>query len=180
MADTLLAPAESNPNWEKLAVEFSRPPGYRSPAAAVNFLAVDPRVMVLPVDAMQAASLGAKVYPLAADPFKFPEAVLISGGGKGYGEVGFKLDAAQSGYVRVDNRFFKRLFGDFAPSRGDLVFSKTGELLGMMVNSDYCAVLKDFSAMRTLKPGDDITAQQTGTLLDAVNTRLATLPGKLQ
>jgi X-X-X-Leu-X-X-Gly heptad repeat protein len=180
VADTLLAPAESNPNWEKLTVEFSRPPSYRSAAGTMHFLAADPRVIVLPVDALQAASLGAKVYTLAADAFKFPEAVLISGGGNGYGEVGFKLDASQPGFVRVDNRLFKRLFGDFAPTRGDLVFSKTGELLGMMVNSDYCAVLKDFSAMRTLRPGEDVTAQQTGAVLDSLKARLAALPPKLQ
>ena len=35
-----------------------------------------------------AAALGVKVYPTALEPFKFPEAVLVNGGGKGYGEVG--------------------------------------------------------------------------------------------
>jgi len=180
VADTVLALAESNPNWEKLAVEFSRPPGYRSTAGVLNFLAADPRIIVLPVDAAQAAALGAKVYPLAADAFKFPDAVLINGGGKGYGEVGFKLDASQPGFVQVDNRLFKRLFGDFAPSRGDLVFSKTGELLGIMVNSDYCAVLRDFSPMKSLRPGEEMLAQQTGPLLDVLNARVAALPLKLQ
>ncbi len=106
----------------------------------------------------QVAGLGVKVYPIAADPFKFPEAVLISSRGNGYGEVGFKLDAEKPGYVRVDNRFFKRLFGDFAPSRGDLVFSHTGELLGIMVNSDYCAVIKDFTPESTFRAGDDSAA----------------------
>jgi hypothetical protein len=110
----------------------------------IEFLAADPRVVVIPVDARQVAALGAKVYPLAADPFKFTEALLISGGGNGYGELGIKLDADHRGYVRVDNRLFKRLFGDFAPARGDLVFSRMGELIGVMVNSDYCALLSSF------------------------------------
>jgi hypothetical protein len=82
--------------------------------------------------------------------------------------------------VRVDNRLFKRLFGDFAPSRGDLVFSKTGELLGIMVNSDYCALLKDFTPLRTIRTGDDILAQQTGPLLDSLSARILALPAKLQ
>jgi hypothetical protein len=51
--------------------------------------------------------------------------------------VGFKLDFSQPGFVRVDDRLFKRLFGDFAPSRGDLGLSKTGELLGISVIGDY-------------------------------------------
>ena len=161
-------------------MEFAHPPAYRGTAGAVHFLAHDPRIVVLPIDPAQAAALGAKVYALAADPFKFPEAVLISGGGKGYGEVGFKLDASQPGFVRVDNRLFKRLFGDFAPSRGDLVLSKSGELLGIMVNSDYCALLKDFTPWKSLRPGDDIAAQRTGALLDGLAARVRALPAKLQ
>lgn len=178
--DTVFPPAENNFDWGKLSVEFAHPPTYRGTAAEVRFLAHDPRIVVLPVGAAQATALGAKVYTLAADPFKFPEAVLINGGGKGYGEVGFKLDASQPGFVRVDNRFFKRLFGDFAPSRGDLVLSKTGELLGIMVNSDYCAVLKDFTALRSIPTGEDITAQQTSTLLDGLAARIRAQPLKLQ
>ena len=180
VADTVFSFSEVGDNWEKFSIEFARPPAYRSAAGGLQFLAHDPRVVVIPVDASQAAALGAKVYPLAADPFKFPEAVLISGGGKGYGEVGFKLDATESNFVRVDNRIFKRLFGDFAPSRGDLVFSKTGELLGIMVNSDYCALLKDFTPTKTIRTGDDIVAQHTGSLLDGLSARVLALPLKLQ
>jgi type IV secretory pathway protease TraF len=72
-------------------------------------LSVDPRVVAIPVNTAQAAALGFKIYTLASEPFKFPEAVLISGGGDGYGEVSFQLDAAQPGYVRVDNLLLKRL-----------------------------------------------------------------------
>ncbi len=178
--DTVFPPGENNFDWEKVSVEFAHPPAYRGAAGVLHYLAHDPRIVVLPLDAAQATALGAKVYPLAADPFKFPEAVLISGGGKGYGEVGFKLDASQPGFVRVDNRLFKRLFGDFAPSRGDLVLSKTGELLGIMVNSDYCAVLKDFTPLKSIRTGDGIAAQQTGALLDGLAARIRALPLKMQ
>ncbi|HMD61595.1 MAG TPA: hypothetical protein VKG78_09195, partial [Opitutaceae bacterium] len=112
--------------------------------------------------------------------FKFSDALLVSGGGKGYGELGFKLDAAHRGYVRVDNRLFKRLFGDFAPSRGDLVFSQTGELLGMMVNSDYCVLLRDFAPMATISTGDDQLSQRTSALLDSLAARVQQMPIELQ
>ncbi len=161
-------------------MRFDRPPDYRSSGSEIEFLQVDPRVVVVPVDAQQVAALGAKVYPLAADPFKFPDAVLISGGGKGYGELGFKLDADHRGYVRVDNRLFKRLFGDFAPSRGDLVFSKRGELIGVMVNSDYCALLGDFTPMVTIAAGEDRESQHTGPLLDSMAARVQQMPLELQ
>jgi X-X-X-Leu-X-X-Gly heptad repeat protein len=178
-ADTVFSLHETGADWESFTVELAHS-GRRQPAGSVQFLRHDPRIVVLPVTAAQAAGFGAKVYPLAADPFKFPEAVLIDGTGGGYGEVGFKLDPTEPNFVRVDNRLFKRLFGDFAPKRGDLVFAKTGELLGIMVNSDYCALLKNFAAVATIRTGTDIRAQATGALLDDLGARVRALPIKLQ
>ena len=178
--DTPFPLSEDSYAWDKITAEFSRPPSYRSRAGTLVFLSLDPRVLVLPVDPMQVAELGVKVYPIALEPFKFPDAVLVNGGGKGYGEVGFKLDGSQPGYVRVDNRLFKRIFGDFAPSRGDLVLSKTGELLGIMVNSDYCALVTNFLPSQTLTTGDDVRDQHTADILNEIGARVRQLPQKLQ
>ena len=178
--DTLFSLREIGSDWEHISVRFDRPPDYKSSGSMVEFLQADPRVVVVPVDPKQVAALGAKVYPLAADPFKFPQALLISGGGKGYGELGFKVDDAHRGYVRVDNRVMKRLFGDFATSRGDLVFSETGELLGIMVNGDYCVLLRDFTPLATIYSGEDRTAQHTGVLLDSLSARVLQMPLELQ
>jgi hypothetical protein len=180
IADTVFQLGESGIDWESLAIELSKGGSARNTAGTVQFLTQDPRVVVMPLDTSQAAALGAKVYPIATDPFKFTEAVLIDGGGRGYGEVGFKLDPGEPGFVRVDNRFFKRMFGDFAPKRGDLVFAKTGELLGIMVNNDYCAVLKDFAPSKTIRTGPDIKSQSTGALFDDLIARMRGMPIKLQ
>jgi X-X-X-Leu-X-X-Gly heptad repeat protein len=180
IADTPFVLGENGVDWESLSVELAHDSSNRVAAGAVQFLGKDPRIVVVPLDASQASALGARVYPLAADPFKFPEAVLIDGSGRGYGEVGFKLDASNPAFVRVDNRFFKRLFGDFAPKRGDLVFAKTGEILGIMVNNDYCAVAKDFTPMKTIQAGPDIRAQNTGATFDQIIARVRALPLNLQ
>ncbi|HEY5079013.1 MAG TPA: hypothetical protein VII43_04175, partial [Opitutaceae bacterium] len=172
--------SENSLDWEKITAEFTKPPSYHSPVPSLQFLSLDPRVLVLPVDPAQAAALGVKVYPTALEPFKFPEAVLVNGGGKGYGEVGFKLDASQPGYVRLDNRLIKHLVGDFTPSRGDLVLSKTGELLGIMVNSDYCLLLGDFTPMVTIASGEEKPAEKTGGLLDSLSERVRQMPIELQ
>lgn len=178
--DTIFSFAEYPENWSELDVAFDRPAsGYHGSAAVMEFLAADPRVVAVPVDAAQAVSLGVKVYALAKDPFKFSEAVLISGRGKGYGTVGFKLDPIHPGYVKVDNRLFKRLFGDFAPSRGDLVLSQTGELLGVMVNSDYCALVREFIPSATMQTGEQLS-QQTGPVLDRLGADFRALPLDLQ
>ena len=166
-------------DWQKISVTFSKPP-YQSAAPKLNFLALDPRIIAIPVDPAQVAALGVKVYQTALDPFKFPDAVLISNGGQGYGEVAFTLDPATPGYVRMDNRFFKRLFGNFAPSTGDLVLSKTGEFLGIMVNNDYCAVVNNFLPAQTITTGDSTGREHTGATLNFLAARLQRLPYRLQ
>ncbi|HEY1848053.1 MAG TPA: hypothetical protein VGG37_02550 [Opitutaceae bacterium] len=177
--DTPFSLREVGMDWEHVTVRFDRPPDYNSSASDIEFLQVDPRVVVIPVDAQQVAALGAKVYPLAANPLRFPDALLISGGGKGYGELGFKLDASHPGYVRIDNRLMKRLFGDFATSRGDLVFSNSGELLGIMVNSDYCVLLGNFAPTATIPTGDTRQSHTAG-LIDSLAGRVTAMPLELQ
>ena len=135
---------------------------------------------MIPVDADLAARLGVKVYQTALEPFKFTEAMLVSSGGTGYGEVAFKLDGQTPQYVRMDNRLIKHLVGDFTPSAGDLVFSKTGELLGVMVNSDFCAVIDNFLPAKTITTGDNTRDQHTGEILTAMISRLQRLPFRLQ
>lgn len=180
VSDTVFSYTENGIDWESLKVDLSRAGAGRVAAPGIQFLVQDPRIVVLPLTPQQAAGLNAKIYSLAGDPFKFPEAVLIDGGGRGYGEVGFKLDPAEPDFVRVDNRLFKRLFGDFAPKRGDLVFAKTGELLGIMVNGDYCALLKNFTAAKTIRTGSEIREQRTALILDDLIGRLRGMPVKLQ
>ena len=171
--------APSQPDWEKLVLELTRGGASVWPSR-LEFASLDPRVLMVPLTTEQAERLGGAPYLLALDPFKFPEAVLISAGGAGYGELTFKLDPKNPGYVRVDNRLVRRLFGDFAPSRGDLVLSKTGELLGVMVAPDTCALINNFLPQRALPLGDDIKATPTGPILDAVAKRYSVLSSGLK
>lgn len=177
--DTPFAIRDLGPDWEYVSAQFSKG-GYLGTASVIDFLRVDPRIVVLPVTKEQAAALGTKVYELAGDPFKFPEVVLISSGGAGYGEVAFHLDPTEPRYVKVDNHLFKRLFGDFSPSRGDLVLSKTGELLGIMANSDYCVILNDFASIKSIHTGDAVKDQHTGDMFAQLDAWLKHLPLKLQ
>jgi X-X-X-Leu-X-X-Gly heptad repeat protein len=177
--DTPFVLREKSVDLDKLSVAFVKG-NYRAEATDVRFLSADPRIIAIPVEASQVKALGAKVYQTALDPFKFPEAVLISNGGAGYGEISYKVDPDQPSYVRMDNRLLKRLFGDFAPSSGDLVLSKTGELLGIMVNRDYCVLINNFLPTKTIRTGENITDQRTGTTIDELYARLLSRPYKLQ
>lgn len=171
--------AEAPANYDLITGRLSRG-AFASPITELRFLAADPRVILVPVDDALAGLLGAKIYPLAADLAKFPEAVLVRADDGKYGETPFRLDAQNPGYVKVDNRIVTRLFGEFAPRRGDLMFSKTGELIGLMVNNDYCAVLGDARAAQVLPAGDGLVQERTGPVFAELATRLARLPPRLQ
>ena len=179
VSDTPFSLSEPGWDWNTLTAEF-RKGSYHGGADRLMFLALDPRVAVLPVSPAQLAALGVKAYTIALDPFKFTDALLISNGGAGYGEVPFKLDPTNPSYVRMDNRLVRRLFGDFAPSRGDLVLTKTGELLGIMVNSEYCALVTNFLPSQVIRTGDDLASRPTGKQLDDLMLRLRKLPLKIQ
>ena len=74
----------------------------------------------------------------------------------------------------------KGLFGKFNPSRGDLVFSKMGDLLGIMVNNTYCLLIKNFDASATFDFGADVRGQNTGNTLAALDAVVQQMPSKLQ
>lgn len=177
--DTPFTMRENSLDLDKLNVSFTKG-SYKADAPDVRFLSADPRIIAIPVDPAQVKALGAKVYQTALEPFKFPDAVLISNGGAGYGEVSFKLDPEEPNYVRMDNRLMKRLFGDFATSSGDLVLSKTGELLGIMVNHDYCVLINNFLPAKTIRTGDSIADQRTAFTMNELYARILRLPYKLQ
>ena len=170
---------ENPPDYEQITGRLSRG-SFNSAFKELGFLAADPRIIVAQVDDSMAALMGAKIYKLATDVFKASEALLVRADDGKYGETPFRIDAANPGYVQVDNRIITRLFGEFAPKRGDLMFSKQGDLIGIMVNNSYCAVLTSFRASQTLKTGDDVTQPKTGPIFADLAARLQRLPIKLQ
>jgi hypothetical protein len=176
--DTPFTLVETPADYDRLTGTLSRG-AFNAPITELQFLRLDPRVVVAPVDDSLAALMGAKIYPLAKEPFKFPEAVLVRADDGHYGETTLRIDPASRSFVRLDARIVTRLFGEIAPKRGDLVFSKTGEIIGIMVNGEYCAVLGDFSPAFTLKAGDNLPPGTKGLLTDIQN-RYQRLPVKLQ
>jgi X-X-X-Leu-X-X-Gly heptad repeat protein len=178
LGDTPFALSETPADYDQVAGRLSRG-SFTTPVAELQFLQLDPRVVVVPVDESMAALMGAKIYQLAKEPFKFPDAVLVRADDGRYGETPFRIDASNASYVKLDNRIVTRLFGEIAPKRGDLVFSKSGEIIGLMVNSDYCAVLGDFTPAYRLKTGDNPEPKASVILAD-IYTRLQRLPFKLQ
>ena len=178
LSDTPFTLSEVPTDYDQVTGRLTRGT-FNAPMGELQFLQLDPRIVVAPVDGSLAALMGAKIYQLAKEPFKFPDAVLVRADDGRYGETPFRIDQSNASYVKLDNRIVTRLFGEIAPKRGDLVFSKTGEIIGIMVNSDFCAVLGNFAPAYTLKTGDN-PEPKTSVILSDVYTRWQRLPYKLQ
>jgi hypothetical protein len=72
------------------------------------------------------------------------------------------------------------LFGKFNPSRGDVVFSRGVDLIGIMVNGTYCLVMHNFATAATLTFAPDVREEHTGTTLARLYDNVFQLPLQLQ
>jgi hypothetical protein len=137
-------------------------------------------VALVRVDPATVAALGAKVYSVAHDPSQFAEAVIIGTEQAYYGETGYRLSAENPGYVQMERSTFRRLLGDFSPKRGDLAISKTGELLGILVNSDHCLILDSLQVLPAFQVGTGLNPSRNSSILRTAQSILERQPGSLR
>jgi len=88
--------------------------------------------------------------------------------------VGFKLDASQPGFVRVDNRFFKRIFGDFAPLARRSRAEQDRRAAGHHGEQRTIARRDNFLPARSIMTGDQKTAPRA--LFDDLSRACARCP----
>jgi hypothetical protein len=179
LQDTPLTLGDPGTDWEGLTGTLAHNQA-QVPIHSLSFHIQDPRVVFMLVTQAEARQLGCKVYPVASDPYKFQDAVVIGAQGDYYGQSSFQIDLNTPAYVKLDRNLLKGLFGKFNPSRGDLVFSRTGELLGIMANGTYCLVLHKFDSSATLQFGQASHGQHTGSMLSELFSYVFNLPPKLQ
>lgn len=177
--DTPLTLWNPGTDWEILSGTLTHKAA-TVPIRSLSFHLQDPRVILVPVTAAQARELGCRVYAISPDPFKFQDAVLVGTRDNYYGECKFEIDLSTPDYLKLDRSVLKGLFGKFNPSRGDLVFSRTGQLLGIMANTTYCMMIRNFDPAATFQFGQNVSGQHTGGTLAALYSQVAQLPSKLQ
>ena len=177
--DTPLSFSSPGTDWEGLTGALGRDT-ITIPIRLLSFYQLDPRLVFIPVTPAEAQQLGGKAYRASSDPYKFQDAVLVGAQEGYYGECSFQIDLTTPLYVKMDHNSLKGLFGKFNPSRGDLVFSRTGELLGVMANGTYCMMIKNFNPTATFQFAQDVRSQQPGETLARLYSLIAKLPSKLQ
>lgn len=177
--DTPFRFEEFSKEWERFVVQLFR--GLTSiPVSQVSFLSIDPRVVVAPLGETQAKQLGVKIYKVSNDPLKFNDALLVGADEGYYGECRFTLVPEHTNYLKMERSALGRLVGKFNPSRGDLVFAKSGELIGIMVNKEYCSMLTSFVPQATIPTGTNLNGEAIGARLSQMQSTIMQLPPGLQ
>ena len=177
--DTPLTLWDPGTDWDKLTGTLTWQAA-QVPIHSLSFNEQDPRAVMIPVSQSDAARLGCKIYRISSDPYKFQDAVLVGADEGYYGECNFQIDLDTPHYVKLDRSLLRGLFGKFNPSRGDLVFSRTGELLGIMVNNTYCLTIGNFATTVSLPFDEDLHSRHTGETLSQLYSHVFQLPLRLQ
>lgn len=150
------------------------------PVTDVNFLAADPRILAIRVPAAILERHGLTAAAVTSDPLRFPQAVLLSPGSGRYGELNFRLVAERPQYLRMDNRLVTRLFGEFSPSRSDLVFTQGGEFLGLMVTNSHAVQVPHFDVILRIPLASEYQPGRSDAQLQALTRRVAALPSEVR
>jgi hypothetical protein len=177
--DTPLSFWDPGTDWQELTGTLASPAA-QVPIRSLAFDQQDPRVVMFPLTEADTQKLGSKIYKLSSDPYKFQNAILVGADAGYYGECSFKIELDNPDYLRLDRSVLRGLFGKFNPSRGDLVFSQGGDLLGIMVNNIYCLGIRSFVASATFPFNVDLRARHTGQTLSQFYDTVVYLPPRLQ
>jgi len=166
-------------DWDSMSVNLYHGDD-QLPIPAFSFAQADPRLVLMPVSRAGLSRLNAKVYRMSSDPFKFQDAVIVGAAEGYYGECKFQIDVKTPDYVKLDRNFLGKFTGKFNPSRGDLVFSRMGEILGIMANDTYCLVIRKFDTTSTFHLNQSLRAQHLSDTLAYYYASINRLPGELQ
>lgn len=177
--DTPLTLWDPGTDWDKLTGTLTWR-AVQMPIHSLAFNEQDPRIVMIPVTPAEARQLACKIYHTSSDPYKFQDAVLVGADEGYYGECNFQIDLDTPHYVKLDRSLLRGLFGKFNPSRGDLVFSRTGELLGIMVNNTYCLTIHNFAATVSFPFDENLSHRHTGGILSQLYGYVFQMPLRLQ
>ena len=72
----------------------------------------------------------------------------------------------------MKTKLFSKLFGEFSPSRNDLVFAKTGDFIGWMKDNERCLLIDSFQAADTILVGKNFHSGRAATVLEKMRKML--------
>jgi predicted nuclease with TOPRIM domain len=164
-----------------LGVELTVTIGQRRfPVPQIGFLSADPRIIFVPLPESVVAASGMETFPLARQPERWEEAVLVKNDESNFGRTGFRRLTESEGFLKMDRPALGQLFADFASSQGDFAFSKNSRFIGLLTDTQHAVVIDDFLASGVLTLGDGFETQASANTLDRLRDRAQQLPAPVR
>ncbi len=114
-------------------------------------LKADPRILFLKLtDPLPVSNV---MFEIETEISRFDEALLIRCNEGKYGSFKLQLIHGRPNYFKVPSSLKTRLFGSLSPRPGDLVFSRNGKLLGIMVSTSEALRLSNLTCIETFRAG---------------------------
>jgi predicted nuclease with TOPRIM domain len=148
----------------------------RFPVNQIGFLSADPRILFVPLPQSVVASSGLETFPLAQQPERWEEAVLVKNDESNFGRTGFRRLTESERFLKMERPALGQLFADFASSRGDLAFTKNSQFIGILTDSEHAVVIDDFLAAAVTQIGSAFNNSQHATTMDRLRDRVQQLP----
>jgi hypothetical protein len=169
-----------NPN-KLLAAQLEITLGNRRfPVGQIGFLSADPRILFIPLPKSVLKASGLETFPLAQKPERWEEAILVKNDESNFGRTGFRRLTETERFLKMDRPALGQLFADFASSRGDLAFTKNGQFIGILTDSEHAVVVDDFLAAAITQLGTKFNQQKNADTMDRLRGRVKQLPAKIQ
>jgi len=146
----------------------------------IGFLATDPRLIFIPIPSFLIASTGIQTFQLALQPDRWEEAVLIKNDESNFGSTGFRRLTSTERFLKMERPATGELFADFASSRGDLAFTKTGKFIGALTDTKHAVVIQDFVAAAIVDVGSGFNAGENVSTIYRLKDRIRKLPSEVQ
>ncbi len=122
---------------------------------SVSFLREDPRIIAVRLPPQYVREAGIQTFSLSEEPLRFETAVVIQASGERYGEAEFTLNTSDPRYLEMKGGTFSSLFGGaFNPSRGDFVFSRSGAVIGFMIDNNRAVIIPRIDLAVSMPIGD--------------------------
>jgi len=152
----------------------------RFPVNQIGFLSADPRILFVPLPQSVVDASGLETFPLALQPERWEEAVLVKHDESNFGRTGFRRLTESERFLKMDRPALGQLFADFASSRGDLAFTKNSQFIGILTDTEHAVVIDDFLASAITQLGAGYSTQKNADTMDRLRDRVQQLPEKIR
>ena len=153
---------------------------FRFQPTAIRSIAEDPRLLAIEVPKEFIDK--EKIDPLTRPEnfFAFSDCVVINPSKFYYGQIPFRADFKNPAYAKLDVGLIQSVFGEFSPTSGDYVMTRSGNIIGSMIDGSLALLFKTITPLDTLQVGQNYTEKATASFVKINSEKLKKLPLNLK